>query len=137
VAVRQHEVELILMRQLASYLTLSVFVVDPKGDLLYYNEGAEKLLGLRFDETGSMPVEAWSTVFAPTDERGTPLPAEALPLVEALTTGHPAHGRFWIEGLDGVRRALNVTALPLVGQEGRALGAAAVFWGDEPEAPGA
>ena len=124
----QREVELILVRQLASYLTLSIFVVDPKGTLIYYNEPAEGLLGLRFEDTGEMPVEEWSTVFTPTAEDGSPLAPSQLPLVDALTKQRPAHGRFWIEGLDGVRRAIDVTAFPLVGQGNRAVGAAAVFW---------
>lgn len=124
----QREVELILVRQLAGYLTLPIFVVDPDGTLLYYNEPAELLLGLRYDETGEMPVEAWSTVFVPRDEAGNPLPPEALPLVRALAHKTPQHGRMWIDGLDGAHRTLDVTALPLIGQHGRELGALAVFW---------
>jgi hypothetical protein len=33
-----------------------------------------------------------------------------------------------IDGLDGGHRTLDVTAIPLVGQHGRELGALAVFW---------
>lgn len=128
----QHEVELILVRQLAGYLTLPIFVVDPKGTLLYYNEPAELLLGLRYDETGEMPVEEWSTVFVPKDDDGVPLAADALPLVRALDRKSPQHGRMVIDGLDGARRTLDVTALPLIGQHGRELGALAVFWEVEP-----
>ena len=124
----QREVELILVRQLAGYLALPIFVVDPAGNLLYYNEPAELLLGLRYDETGEMPVEEWSTVFVPKDDAGAPLPPEALPLVRALALKSPQHGRMVIDGLDGARRTLDVTALPLVGQHGRELGAMAVFW---------
>ena len=32
-----YEVEIILMRQTASYLAIPIFVVDPNGDLVYYN----------------------------------------------------------------------------------------------------
>ena len=124
----QREVELILVRQLAGYLTLPIFVVDPEGNLLYYNEPAEHLLGLRYEETGEMPVEEWSTVFVPKDADGAPLPPEALPLVRALAQKSPQHGRMVIDGLDGARRMLDVTALPLIGQNGRELGALAVFW---------
>ena len=124
----QREVELILVRQLASYLTLPIFVVDPRGNLLYYNEPAEALLGQRYEETGEMPVEEWGTMFVPRDSDGVPLPPSALPLVRALQHHRPEHGRMVIDGLDGVRRTLDVTALPLVGQHGRELGAMAVFW---------
>ncbi|HVF32964.1 MAG TPA: PAS domain-containing protein, partial [Acidimicrobiales bacterium] len=127
-AMTQREVELILVRQLASYLALPIFIVDPDANRLYYNEPAEILLGLRFEETGEMPVEEWGTVFVPRDIDGVPLPPRALPLVRALQHERPEHGRMVIDGLDGVPRVLDVTALPLVGQHGRALGAMAVFW---------
>jgi PAS domain-containing protein len=127
-AVTQREVELILMRQVASYLALPIFIVDPGGTLIYYNEPAEGLLGCRYDEQGEMPVEVWSTVFVPKDDKGDPLPAEELPLVRALAEKRPAHGRMVIDGMDGRRRTLDVTGLPLIGQSGRELGALAVFW---------
>ncbi len=124
----RREVELILVRQLASYLALPIFIVDPAGNLIYYNEPAEKLLGKRFDETGEMPVEEWGTVFVPRDSDGKALAAETLPLVRTLEHKRPEHGRMVIDGLDGIRHTLDVTALPLVGQHGRELGAMAVFW---------
>jgi hypothetical protein len=42
-------VELILMRQLASYLAMPILLFDPAGNLLFYNEPAEALVGRRFD----------------------------------------------------------------------------------------
>ena len=126
-----HDVELILMKQLASYLAVPIFLVDPAGTLLYYNEPAELLLGKRYDETGEMPLEEWGTVFSPTDRSGMPLAPEALPLAIAVQQGHPAHGQISITGLDGVARHLSVTAFPLVGQSNRNLGAVAIFWEDE------
>ena len=47
---------------------------------------------------------------------------------EARELRHPAHARFWIQGLDGVRRKVENTAFPLVGQTGQVLGAVAIFW---------
>jgi len=126
-----HDVELILMKQVASYLAVPIFLVDPAGTLLYYNEPAEFLLGERYDETGEMPLEEWGTVFSPTDRSGMPLAPEALPLAIAVQQGHPAHGQISITGLDGVARHLSVTAFPLVGQSNRNLGAVAIFWEDE------
>ncbi len=52
----QQEIEMILARQLASYLVMPIFVVDPAGTLVFYNEPAEPILGRRFDETGAMPL---------------------------------------------------------------------------------
>ena len=126
----QKAVELILMRQLASYLAVPIFLVDPDGNLLYYNEPAERLLGRRYDETGEMPLAEWSTVFTPTAEDGSPIPPEEVPLAVALLTWRPAHRTIVICGLDGVARRIAVTALPLEGQGGRRLGAVAIFWED-------
>jgi PAS domain-containing protein len=124
----QIEVELILIRHLAEYLAVPVFIVDPEGTLLFYNEPAESILGRRFEEAGEMPASEWSTVFNATDESGAPIPPEQLPLMIAQTEHRPAHGSHWIWGLDGARHSIEVTALPLVGIAGRAVGAVAIFW---------
>ena len=124
----QKAVELILMRQLASSLAMPIFLVDPGGNLLFYNEPAEQLLGSRYDETGEMSVGQWSSLFTPIGEDGAPLPGEALPLNIALHKHRAAHLAFWIRGLDGVSRKIGATAFPLEGQGGRQLGAVGIFW---------
>lgn len=125
----QHELELILMRELASHLQMPVFVVRPNGDMLFYNEPAEAILGLRFDEAATtMPIEDWGTRFVPTDSDGNELPPAELPLVKTLESGEPSHGEIFIVGADGVKRHLAITAIPLAGASGRRVGAAALFW---------
>lgn len=124
----QQPIELILMKQLAGYLTLPVFVVDAAGTLVFYNEPAEAVLGYRYDETGEMPIQEWGTVFSPTDEQGRPIPFEELPLSVALRQRHPAHGAIRVRGLDGVERRIEIMAIPLDGPDDRRAGAAAVFW---------
>ena len=124
----QKAIELILMRQLASSLAMPIFLVDASGNLLFYNEPAEQLLGRRFDETGEMSMPEWSSLFAPIGEDGSPVPREARPLSIALQKHHAAHLAFWIRGLDGVRRKIEATAFPLEGQGGRQLGAVGIFW---------
>jgi PAS domain-containing protein len=124
----QRELEIILARQLAEHLMMPIFIVDPGGNLLFYNEPAESILGTRYDETGMMPVELWATMFKPVDVHGRPLLPDDLPLVIATTRQSPAHRRFYIEGLDGKRRQIDVTAFPLVNQGRRFLGAIALFW---------
>lgn len=124
----QYEIEVILARQLAEQLVMPIFIVSPSGDLLFYNEPAESVLGLRYDETGAMPASEWSTIFKPVDEDGKPINPEDLPLMISLMKRHPAHSRFWIQGLDGVLRQIDVTAFPLSAQADRFLGAVAIFW---------
>jgi PAS domain-containing protein len=123
-----HPIQIILTRQLAGYLSVPLFLVDPKGRLLFYNEPAEALLGRRFDETGAMLAEEWSTIFTPVDEDGRPMPPAKLPLMIALDKRKPAYQRFFILGLNGQRRHLEVVAIPIIGIEGDFLGAVALFW---------
>jgi hypothetical protein len=63
-------IQIILMRQLAGYLSVPLFLVGPNGDLLFYNEPAEAILGRRFDETGAMSAKEWSSAFTPEDSEG-------------------------------------------------------------------
>lgn len=128
----QREVELILVRQLASYLTIPIFVVDPAGTLIFFNEPAEPLIARRFEETEEMPLEEWTAMLLPGDEHGEPLPHDERPLVVALEQRRPSHNQLWITGHAGVRVPISVTAFPIVGQAGRNLGAVALFWGTEP-----
>ena len=46
----QQPIELILFRQMAHLLAVPVFLVDSHGDLVFLNEAAEHLLGIRFDD---------------------------------------------------------------------------------------
>ena len=124
----QREIEVILTRQLASYLTMPIFIVDPDGTLIFYNEPAEAILGHRFEETGEMPADEWATVYSASDAHDGDLPPERLPLMIALRERRPAHGRLIIHARDHVRREIEVTAFPLAGQAGRHLGAVAIFW---------
>src|SRR4051812_8675254 len=52
----QRDIGLILMRQLADGLAVPVLLADENGDLLFFNEAAERLLGQRFDDVGELPL---------------------------------------------------------------------------------
>jgi len=122
------EIELILSRQLADCLSLPVFIVDPEGKLLFYNEPAEQILGVKYEDTGEMPVSKWSTMFTPKDKDGRILPPEQLPLVKTLSKQRPAHGSFWIKSLNGNDYEISVTAYPIIGRSKVFTGAVAIFW---------
>lgn len=124
----QYEVEVILARHLAENLALPIFIIDPEGNLIFFNEPAEAILGIRFGDTGHLPASEWSTMFEPVEQDGKPIAPEELPLMIAMMHGHPAHRSFWIKGMDEKLRQLEVTAVPIVGQAGIMLGAMAIFW---------
>ncbi|HUF39426.1 MAG TPA: hypothetical protein VMN57_12950 [Anaerolineales bacterium] len=122
------EIEIILARQLSEYLTLAIFIVDPDGNLIFYNEPAETILGARYEETGPMSAQTWASIFQPVDPNGNPLDPESLPLIIALTKKRPAHSIFWIRSLDRKSRRIEVFAIPLNAQADRFVGAIAMFW---------
>ncbi|HQW93804.1 MAG TPA: hypothetical protein PKY28_11925 [Ferruginibacter sp.] len=123
-----YEIEIVLNRQLADCLSIPVFITDTAGNLIFYNEPAEGILGKRFEETGEMPVAQWSTEFKPVDEQGAVLPPDELPLVMTLRNANPYHKSFWIESLQGKNQKISVTSYPIIGRTGKMLGAVAIFW---------
>ncbi|MBZ5859576.1 PAS domain-containing protein [Flavihumibacter profundi] len=123
-----YEIEIILNRQLADCLSIPVFITDTIGNLIYYNDPAEKIFGTNFEDTGEMPVETWSTIFKPLDEFRAPMPPEQLPLVKTLNDQQPHHKIFWIESMKGLAEKIAVTSYPIIGRAGKFLGAVAIFW---------
>jgi PAS domain-containing protein len=130
----QHHLVLILARDFASRLATPVFLVDAEGSVIYFNEGAERVLGRRFMEGSGMDANEWSTVFSPTDVDGNPVELTDLPLGVAIIERHPDHRMLRIKSVDGTQRRIEVTAFPLFAHKDECLGAIAVFWEipDEP-----
>jgi PAS domain-containing protein len=123
----QRPLELILARNLITGLSTPAFLVDEDAVVVFYNEAAGALLGRRFEESGRMPPEVWSTAFGPMSSSGDPLTVEQLPLTQALRRGRPAHHRFRIHSLDDSEHEIEVSAIPIVTTEGTR-GALAIFW---------
>lgn len=121
-------IELVLLKQVASYLAMPIFVVDADGALDYYNEPAEALLGRRYEETGRLSLEEWGQMWKPAGEDGRPVRPEDLPLAVAIRERRPTQGFLHICGGDGISRRLTVTAIPLDGRPEDRLGAVALFW---------
>jgi PAS domain-containing protein len=124
----QRDVGLILMRQLASGLDVPTLIADEAGDLLFFNEPAEQLLGRRFDEVGEASRDDRIRVFAFRDEDGNSLPADQVPLNVAMRELRPVHRRVIGRGFDGVDRKVEITAFPLLGAGGHLIGGVAMFW---------
>ena len=124
----QHPIEIILARQWASTMAHPIWITDDVGNLLFYNEPAELILGVRFDEAGEMPAEELGALFETETLDGSPMASSELPLLTALTEWVPAHGPLRIRAHDKVWRDIEVTAIPLIGEGDRKLGAIALFW---------
>jgi len=124
----QRDIGLILMRQLSEGLAMPVWLSDERGDLLFFNEAAEHLLGQRFDDVGSVSLEEASRVLSFRDVDGNDLPSDQTPLLIALRERRSVHRLVQIKALDGREREIEVTAFPLVGGGGHMIGGVAMFW---------
>jgi PAS domain-containing protein len=124
----QHHLVLIIARDFASRLSTPVFLVDVTGKVIYFNEGAERVLARRYVEGQSMEASDWSTVFEPSHDDGRPMELGEIPLGVAIIERRPDHGIVKIRGIDGVQRRIEVTAFPLFAHADECLGAIAIFW---------
>ncbi len=130
----QQPIELILTRQLASYLAAPMFLVGPEGELLFYNEPAEALIGYRFDEALEIPLDEWASSYQLFDpSTGERLTTDEFPVIAALRRREPRHMSLLYQRPDGAKLPLGVTSIPLIGEGGALLGAVAIFWVDRPQ----
>ena len=121
-------IQIILARQLASSLAMPILIVDTEGTLIFYNEPAEVILDLRFDETGEMAAEAWTRLFAVADEARNAIAPEDRPMMMALSERRPISQTVWMRCGHREWRHVNITAFPLMGEVGQFLGAQMIFW---------
>jgi PAS domain-containing protein len=129
----QRHLVLIVARELATQLVTPTFITDAEGELVFYNEPAEEILGRTFAEAGALRADEWATLFKIEDLDGSPLPLERMPAGIALLERRPTHGKLRIVALDGHRRTLSVTGIPLFASATEFVGMLALFWEeDEP-----
>ena len=132
---RQKNLILIVARELASKLATAMFIADAEGEVVFYNEPAEEILGRTFAEAGELSAENWTSLFHPETLDGEPMALAEMPPGIALLERRPAHDTFRITCLDNTKRVVSVTAVPLFAQADRFVGMLSVFW-EQPEARG-
>jgi PAS domain-containing protein len=125
---RQKNLVLILAREFASQLATPMFVTDAHGNLVFFNEPAEIVLGRTFAETGEIPVERLAELIRLEHPDGSPMELAEMPAGVALLDQHEAHASLRLTGLDGVTRSLAVTAFPLFAREELFLGVVMICW---------
>jgi PAS domain S-box-containing protein len=118
---RQKSLVLIRAREVATNLSVPVSLLDAEGNLVFFNEAAEAMHGVAFEEVGELAVAEWPKLFATAA-------LEDLPVGVALFERRPVHTIVDFTAADGVDRSVAVTAFPLVGREGELFGAFAIFW---------
>ena len=130
----QRAIEIILMKQLASLLATPIIIVDLNGDLVFFNEPAERILSRRFEDVRGMSRGDWLTNVHARLPDGSLIKVDDRALIKAVDRDEPSHVRFHIENFGGDDREIEGVAFPMFGQSGRKLGAVGVFWEIE-EAP--
>ncbi len=126
----QKNLILILARDLASKLATPMFIADAGGNLVFYNEPAEQILGRKYSERYEVSPEDWTKLLEPTDMDGNSLELDQVPPGIALMHREPAHAQVRITGLDRVPRTVSVTAFPLFARAEEFVGVLAIFWED-------
>lgn len=121
-------IQLILARQLASSLAVPILLVDTEGTLVFYNEPAELILDQRFEETGEIPADTWSQLFAVEDEDRKPVAQEDRPTMRALSERRPISRTVWMRCGHREWWHVSITAYPLIGEGKQFLGAQMIFW---------
>ncbi len=121
-------VQIILARQLAGSLAMPIFLVDPEGTLVFFNDPAERILGQRFDETGEMPADEWSVLFAIEDDERKPIAMQERPTMLAIAERKPVSRTVWMQCREREWLHVIITAIPLIGEQREFLGVQMIFW---------
>ena len=119
---------LILARELAANLATPMSLMDARGVLVFYNDGAALLIGKPFAEMGEMPGEEFAEVLRMRTPDGQPLRRRDMPAGIALFERRPAHMVIAATGYDGVERVVHNTAYPLFGTTSEMHVVVSVFW---------
>jgi PAS domain-containing protein len=127
---------LILARELASNLATPMFLLDPGGMLVFYNDAAAALLGKPFAELGEIPSGEFGAALELTTPDGEPIRRRDSPVGQAYFERKPAHRALVVTTYNGVRLAVENTAYPLFGASGEMHGVVSVFWENTPEEDG-
>ena len=80
---RQKHLVLILAREFASNLSTPTVLTDADGNLVFYNEAAEGVLGRRFSEVEETALDDWLAGFEARTLDSQPVPPEPAPRSES------------------------------------------------------
>lgn len=124
---QQKSIEIILFRQLITYISMPSFIADSDGKLIYCNEPAEKILGFKFSETGESPANTWQVLFTPKDKQGRSIAIEKLPLFISAKEYRLAHSTFYILNLEKEKKHIELFSIPILNHMETFVGSIAFF----------
>ena len=125
---RSKHLVLILAREFASNLATPTLLVDADGQLIFFNEAAEEILGQTFSEVGEQSIDEFSASVAPRLGDNEPLPQDRRPTKIALEERRAVHEDMTITTFEGEERRVGVTAFPLFAQKDEFVGIVVIWW---------
>lgn len=129
----QKSIEIILFRQLVSYIATPSFMIDSDGSIIYCNKSAEEILGFQFSDMGEITTNNWQIIFAPKDKHGKSMSVEKSPLFTSSTQFTMAHGIFHIVNFKGEIKHLELFAIPVINKMDIYFGSIAFFQEIKPQ----
>ena len=111
---------------------MPMVLVDARGMLVFYNDAAELVIGKPFAELGEIDALEFGSVLHLTELDGVPVRRRNSPAGIAFAERRPSHQQLLATGYDGVRRAVEATAYPLLGAHDELHGVVVVFWQGAP-----
>ena len=126
---RQKSLVLILAREFSSQLAMPTFIVDGEGNLVFYNEAAETILGRSFAEVGELPADELVRAIDIANLDGEVLEPKERAIGVALFEHRPTHATRLLRPMSGGEwRRVEVTAFPLITGPDEVGGVVAIFW---------
>lgn len=119
---------LIVARELAANLATPMFLIDAAGNLVFYNEAAEHLVGRSWADLGEISSIEWGKMLDLHALDGAALSLRDTPPAVAYNDRRPAHDRLLARTFDGSTRAFEVTAYPLFATVDEMHGVVTIFW---------
>ena len=127
---RQKHLVLILAREFASNLSTPTLVTDADGNLVFYNEAAEGVIGQPLLRDGRHAARRLARRLRAEDARVGAAAARASPGADRARPAAPLAPRYLVTSADGVEREIEVTAFPLFAHTDEFVGVVVIFWRD-------
>ncbi len=127
---RPKSLVLIRAKHLAESVTTPMFLADAGGNLIFFNEAAEAMLGRPFGDNGLLTPGEWQQTFDVRDRNDAPFALESMASWMQVQNEQPAMGHIKFRSADGTDHLVATCAFPLFTEQQRFEGALILFWRD-------
>jgi PAS domain-containing protein len=122
---------LIRAKHLAESVTTPMLLADGEGNMIFYNEAAEAVLGTAFSDLGPIPASQWQEQFKVRGRGDAPFPLESMPGWMDVKSERPGLGHVKFTSLHGDDHFIAVCAFPLFTAQRQFDGALVIFWEED------